>query len=49
MGAQKNHLDETVLLSHPKQMFKMMDKKMLGISSTSPLESNGLEIGNRGV
>ena len=29
MGAQKNCLNETVLFEHPKQMFKLMDKKII--------------------
>ena len=28
MGTQKNRLDEMVLFEHPKQMFKLMDKKI---------------------
>ena len=31
LGAQKNRLDETVLLSTPKHMFKLMDKKVIAI------------------
>ena len=28
LGTQKHHLNETVLLSTPKQMFKLTDKKI---------------------
>ena len=31
VGTQKNHLNETVLLSTQKHMFKMMGKKMITI------------------
>ena len=31
MGAQKNNLDESVLLSTAKHVFRLMDKKIIAI------------------
>ena len=33
VGAQKNHLTETVLFEYPKHMFKQMDKKIIEFSA----------------